>query len=535
MPESRDAEPRQARDGLGLAAILIVAAMLRAFAWSRTTVIFNDGPVFLAMAEAIDAGRWAEVLGHPFHPLYPALIAFVAQAPVRFETAAIGVSIFGGLLSIVGIFLFVRRAFGRDLAWPAAWIVTLHPWAVDFSSDVMSDGLYAGFYLLGFAAMAALVERPRLETALACGLASGLAYLVRPEGVGLLLACGLLLAIKAFREATDRRRIFAALAGLVLAAALVMAPLVGSIAQQTGELSLTRKKSLVGLASGNTEVRLNPERAEGSSVPGGSVPIPLPRSSRHADGRDTTPPPRTLVGMAGSVSLAARTSLAALRYEVAVVALIGVWAVRSRRRFERETTVAIPVILYSGVLVLLAWGAGYVARRHALAALLPLCGYAALGWQTLCMGIVERVAPNGSPRALRLEKPGSICLMLVVVLVVVWGARDLRFRRVEREPLRLASEWLQENTSRDARVAAQKLRVAYYAGTEYVPLPSGNDGRIEQYLRSHNVGWVVIDEGRLGDHLGLEEGVGEWLVPIHSVERAGRRAVVLELRPEPAM
>lgn len=535
MSESADARQELSRDGLGLFAILLVAGAIRAIAWSHTSVIFNDGPVFLGMAEAIDAGRWAEVLAHPFHPLYPALIALVAQAPIGFETAAIVVSIVGGLLSVVGIYLFVRQAFGRDLAWLAAWIVALHPWAVDFSSDVMSDGLYAGFYLLGFAAMASLVEKPRLGAALGCGVFAGLAYLVRPEGVGLLVACGLLLAIRAWLDARERRRILWATAGLLLAAGLVMAPLVGSITRQDGELSLTRKKSLAGLAAGKAYVGVEADRTGRSGAAEVGPPIPLPRSSERTDAGGAIRPPRTVVGFAEAVSRAGRTSLAAFRYEVALVALIGFWAIRSRRRWVREATVALPAVLYSGVLVLLVWGAGYVARRHALAALLPICAYAALGWRALCVGVIDRLSLGNPERGARLKSSRSVCFLLVVVLCVVWGARDLRFRRVEREPLRLAAEWLHENAPSAARVAAQKLRVAYYAGAEFVPLPSGNDGRIEAYLRDQGVGWVVIDPDRLDEHLGLAAGVGEWLVPIHTVERAGRRALVLELRPKPAI
>ena len=153
---------RASRDALALTLILVIALAVRAFAWSRTAVMFNDGPIFLAMAEAIGEGRWAEVLAHPYHPLYPALIAFVGFFSVELETAAVAVSILGGLLSIAAVFWYVRDAFGDEVAWLAAWIVALHPWAVDFSADVMSDGLYTGLFLVGFAAMARGVDHPNL-------------------------------------------------------------------------------------------------------------------------------------------------------------------------------------------------------------------------------------------------------------------------------------------------------------------------------------------------------------------------------------
>jgi hypothetical protein len=538
VPELRDVKSERARLGLGLMALLMVAAGVRWIAWSRTVVLFNDGPVFLGMAQAIEAGRWAEVLAHPFHPLYPALVALVAQGPIDYESAAVAVSIFGGLLSVLGIFLFVRQAFDRELAWLAAWTVALHPWAVDFSSDVMSDGLYAGLFLLGFAAMSSLVERTRMGAAIACGVATGLAYLVRPEGVGLLIACGMLLLIKARARSGERRRIVLAMAGMTLAAILVMGPFLGSLLQQTGELRLTQKKSITALAAGAAPVERE-TASESSSIAkaeaAGATVIPMPRSSERIDGGGATRPARNVFGFLEALSRAARTSLAALRYEIAFFALIGCWALRSEWRFSREATVALPALLYSGVLVLLVWGAGYVARRHALAALLPICAYAALGWRTLYRAAVDHFFAQDVRRAAQLRRPTSVCLVLILVLCAVWGARDLRVRRPEREPLRLAAEWLGEHASMDAPVAAQKLRVAYYSGAVYVPLPSGNDGHIEDILRAEGVGWVVIEESDLDDHRGLAAGLGRWLVPIHSVERAGHRALVLEMRPKPAI
>jgi hypothetical protein len=61
-------------------------------AWSRTAVLFNDGPIFLALADALRAGRVADVLAHPHHPLYPALIASLEQLGFAPEAAAIAVS-----------------------------------------------------------------------------------------------------------------------------------------------------------------------------------------------------------------------------------------------------------------------------------------------------------------------------------------------------------------------------------------------------------------------------------------------------------
>ncbi|MED5261966.1 MAG: hypothetical protein VX574_06180 [Myxococcota bacterium] len=53
-----------------VAALMLFAAGVRVVAWFQKAVLFDDGPLFLAMADAIRDGDWAAVLGHDYHPLY---------------------------------------------------------------------------------------------------------------------------------------------------------------------------------------------------------------------------------------------------------------------------------------------------------------------------------------------------------------------------------------------------------------------------------------------------------------------------------
>lgn len=500
-------------------------------------MLFNDGPIFLALAEAIRAGRWEAVAAHPYHPLYPAAIAaFQGLSGLGLEEAAVAVSIFGGVLTVVGIRLAIARLFDDAAGWLAGWVVAWHPWAVDFSSDVQSDGLYMGGFALGVAALAAVADRPTLRAALAAGVCAGLAYGVRPEGLGLLVAGGLLLGVgqrsaaspsprrvAPGRERAGRGPIGPALAGLV-GAALLVAPLVALDARVDGDWSLTRKKSLVGLAVGA------PGGAGAAEVPSHSGPaLPLPRSSERVDRATYAVPDRSVRGLLEAIGRVGRTSLAAFRYEVALFAVIGLYALRGRFDRRRDALPALLAVLYSGLLVLLVWGAGYVARRHALPALLPLVGYAVVGWRQV-VGAALRRNPETDPPRPTVARPVFSAVALVVVLALVWGPRDLRVRRADRAPVRAAAEWLAAHAGPGAVVGAQKLRVAYYARGTHVPLPSGEGRAIDSVLREAGVEWVVIDEARLGDHRGLAEGLGDWLETIHVEQGAGRRVRVLAVR-----
>ncbi|MAG31047.1 MAG: hypothetical protein CL908_09180 [Deltaproteobacteria bacterium] len=511
---------------LGLLGLMLVAAGIRAVAWSRTAVLFNDGPIFLALAEALADGRLSDVLAHPYHPLYPAAIALAAVGPIQLETAAIGVSIAGGLLSVGAIFWFVRSAFDRDAAWLAAWLVALHPWAVDFSADVMSDGLYSGFFLVGFAAMASAVARPTIGSVALCAVAGGLAYLVRPEGVGLPILAAMLLAARALVEPGMRVPVARGLVVLAAVSLLLVGPFVAGVARETGELVLTQKKSITNLAAGvGTPARLAPSvRRDGLRKP-----LPLPEFAIRVDGPGQRKPKRSPLGVLETVGRVGSTSLAAFRYELALFALLGLWSLRGRMSLWREGTVGLSIVAYSVVLMLLVWGAGYVSRRHALAAWLPAVAFAAVGWRWLCGALASWAAVRGWTRLARLDQPRVVCLMLLIVLAVVWVPRDLRERRADRAPVRAAARWLADHHSNSGAVAAQKLRTAYYAEADYVPLPSGLDGKLETHIRRQRARWVVIDEVKLVDHCGLEEGVGRWLRRVHVASVANRSAWVLEV------
>lgn len=528
-----------ARESVLLAALLAVAATVRALAWSRTAVLFNDGPVFLALAEAWGEGRFAEVIAHPYHPLYPVLISLGSAVVGDAETAAIAVAVGGGLLGVVAIFAFAWRAFGREVAWASAWLVTLHPWAVDFSSDVMSDSLYAGFYLTGFAALCSTLVRPSIGAAAICGVSAALAYLVRPEGIGLLLLALALFAWALWKDTRQRRpRLLAALAVLVVSIALG-GPFWAAQQADADGYALTQKKSLRQLIAGGpsaeeiAQERQGRRRERARARNAGRLELPLPESAIRSDGRPEKRPPRSVVGAIEAVTRVARTSAAAFRYEVLAFAVFGLVLSRSNWRRDREGAVLGSIILYSAVLILLVWGAGYVGRRHALAAWLPAIPFAAVGWFGFFRALQARFFRK--PSQANANAASRIAtLALVVLLALVWGPRDLRPRRADRAPTRSAAEWLAETWPESGAVAAQKLRTAYYAKAPFVPLPSGHDGLLKQSLTQRRARWVVMDEAKLDDHLGLHEGVGDWLELRHVVSSDGQRVLVLEVTPKPA-
>ena len=533
-------------------------------------MLFNDGPAFLSMAQAIGEGRWGAVVAHPYHPLYPFCTWLVSSwIGLGLETAAVAVSIAGGLMAVVAIHLLVRDGFGSGPAWVSSALVAVHPSAVDISSDVMSDGLYSGLFLAGLVLLVRTVGGPSLAAAAGAGGLAGLAYWARPEGIGLLPVGVLLLVWRGLKAPNERRRLLAAASSLVVVGALVASPYVWALEQQTGQLALTRKKTLRSLALGDA----SPPSAVGSEAIGpqgfgdrgvSPPPLVLPEQSIRSDGPGARPPPHTLPGALEAGWRVLQTALSALRYEVALLVVWGLlgwgrragggWpaAGRSTARTRGASTpvgmgstmggwttrlLVVTTVLYGGLLVLLVWGAGYVSRRHALPFMLPWVGFAALPVVALLRsGLGPGPGPGSASEGLGTGGGVRrwISLALIAGLLLGWGARDLRLRRGERLALREAATWLARRHPDSGPVAGQKLRVAYYAGAPFVPLPSGRRRSLESGLRERGTRWIVIDAGKLGDHLGLSEGIGTWSSILHRVEARGRVALILEIRPEAA-
>ena len=134
-------------------------------------MLFNDGPVFLALAERTAAGQLETLLQHPFHPLYPLADRGAPRAPGApsgsgFETAGrAGLGRSPGARAVLALYGFVRRAFGPREALVAAWLLTLHAGAVDTGGDVQSEALYLALFLAAVAALWRALDEGRIRSA----------------------------------------------------------------------------------------------------------------------------------------------------------------------------------------------------------------------------------------------------------------------------------------------------------------------------------------------------------------------------------
>src|SRR5262245_27165224 len=204
-------------DYLRLAAVAVVAVAVHAWLIAHTAVTARDGIGFARYALAIqsphasvvpwDPDRTAlDVIKSQEHPPgYPVAIWFTAKfvrhlmplpLPLPDSTllAAQLVSAIAGVLLVVPTYLLGRMLFSRNVGFAAALLFQVLPVPARLTSDGLAEGLYLLVSAAALVVGVRAVRRPGVGGFLLCGLTCGLSYLVRPEGLMVAVAVGLVAA-----------------------------------------------------------------------------------------------------------------------------------------------------------------------------------------------------------------------------------------------------------------------------------------------------------------------------------------------------
>jgi 4-amino-4-deoxy-L-arabinose transferase-like glycosyltransferase len=488
------------------AALALLALAVRVLRWWWTAVMMNDGPVFLRLAQQMANGEWRAALTYEFHPLYPFMVRVVQPLFGDWERAAVAVSAVAGAIAVVGLFVLLRDAFDRRVGAIGALLLAVHPIAIE-QSDVQSDALYFAFFVWSAALLWRAVSRGSARAAFGAGLLSGLAYLVRPEGMGALIVG---VALVGFELARRHMAVSAAarVAGaLCLGAALTMSPYIAFLSVENGTLTITEKKSVAGVLglsalrawATHGTVEYKPPKPVDPLLAARPDLQPLARGSRPFREKPVTTGlakyPEALARLAG-------VTLKTLRTEITLLLLLGLVSVRGRPELRGRFFLAFAG-LYLFVLLGLSANSAYVSRRHVFPPAALQFGYAALGVLFVGAGLARAPGLRG-----RVSPPAAVTSVLVLVVALGLG-KALGPDRDNSLAERRAAEWVgaQGALAPDDAVAAVKQRVAYYAGSRFVDLRHApHPALLLPYLRRERARYVIVDDR---ERTVLESLVGE--------------------------
>ncbi|VTS03807.1 ArnT family glycosyltransferase [Tuwongella immobilis] len=204
--------------------LLVIALLVHGWIIANTEVAARDSIGFIRYAmqfdqpppDPADPNRQLtrlEIIRRAEHPPGYPLMVWLMSIPVRaiaggptpenMVLATQLVSALAGILLILPMYRLVQRMFDSTAAFRAVAIFQCLPVPAEITSDGLSDGLYLLAVVSALAFAAGSFREQSSAPLLGAGICTGLAYLVRPEGVLLMAAIGgMLIAAVFLRQIT---------------------------------------------------------------------------------------------------------------------------------------------------------------------------------------------------------------------------------------------------------------------------------------------------------------------------------------------
>ncbi|HVC94971.1 MAG TPA: glycosyltransferase family 39 protein, partial [Pirellulales bacterium] len=214
-----------------LAVAVFIALAFQAFIALRSPIIAKDGIAFIRIAKRLQTDFVSVCQSEDQHPGYPDLLLMGSRLARlwpnldEFDVWIVGGRLASGLcgaLAIVFLWLFARRLYDRQIADIAALLAAVWPLLRQNASDVLSDTPHLMCYLAAVWLSCEGLVRGRARWFAAAGVAGGLAFWVRPEGLLVPLAAIPVIALAQWRR--QPRAMLAGMTALALVSLLVALP-----------------------------------------------------------------------------------------------------------------------------------------------------------------------------------------------------------------------------------------------------------------------------------------------------------------------
>jgi hypothetical protein len=455
------AAPRETLTWL-FAAVALAAAVEIALA-ARSPVIAKDGVTFIGIAHQLARSPIEAIRGEDQHPGYPALILAARRVIGLFGQADdLSAWIFAarlpamlfGLLNVIVLWCWVRRAFDSRVAGIAAVFLAILPVFCENSADTLSDAPHLFFYLLSAELITEGIVRRRFEFFLAAGVSSGLAYWIRPEGLAPVVVGATVILLVAVLGHEKPLPALAWLAGLLVAAGIVAAPylcLKGKLTSKKDFSALVCSEPVEPEIRGHTDASpaAPPSSAASRPAPVHVVLQPVPRSGR-------------LVGLAKAVGTLAAEWTHGLRYFLTWLFAAGLFCPGAPKAQPKPKLFLAALAGFNILLLTLLYlVAGYIAERHTMPLLCVSLAWVGGGTVWLGGKLSGLLASRSSAKA-KLG-PGLFAGLLVAASVLGLLPRSLRPLHAHALPVVQAARWIRNHAQPGDEILTNTTYGTFYS------------------------------------------------------------------------
>lgn len=480
--------------------VLLLTVSVRLYLFRNYYTINNDGILYIEAARHFWEGSWSRGLGSFYPPLFPLMIAGAFPLVGDWELAGQFWPLALGVLVLFPLFGLVRRIYGNGIAQVAVLFYTVSPYLARLSVHVRSEMPYIFFFVLALYLLQRGIDHESLLEFLLAGISSAIAYLIRSEGIGLMVVGSVLLLCRGW----SRARLWEAFrrAGLLfLGFALFAAPYVLYLRQDTGSWLISRKAGLIlslGLAEYEPGTRsVTMEESERVGV------VDLVRSHPFAYAK------KSVLDLFRSLGV----YFEAVHYSYLPFLCVG-WYLFFTGRFwtKADFTLAVAVVFYIASFSLL-----YVNRRYAVP-LVPLSlGWVAVGYVAFKDYALKKWAGKG------------LLVAASVLALFFAGTLPKTLQAVGREKfyLREAGLYLRGKPGRPTIVTTNG-RVAFYAEGEN--RVSVKDGTEISRLAGEGENDILALDQKVFDEIRDRLDERDWVVDRKFIGTGGEMLAVLARR-----
>lgn len=231
------------KEHLILIFIFLTGLIFRVIVYGNEILIQSDAPYFSRLGKnLIEYGRYVfgenYNIGLFFPPGYPLFVGITNLFINDLFISAKLVSLSASLITIFLFYIIGKRLYGSEAGLFAAFAYALHPLILKFSVYGSTEALFFCFLFLSIYLFMVLVNRDGFFIYILLGISIAISYLIRPEGLFLLLLP--LLYLFSSNPLKNKGRLLK-ISFMCLIFILIISPYVFFLKNSTGKYTLTGK------------------------------------------------------------------------------------------------------------------------------------------------------------------------------------------------------------------------------------------------------------------------------------------------------
>jgi len=476
-------------EGVIILSLFLLALAVRLIAFERIYLIARDGVHYVFLSQVFKSYFFIEGLSHPYHPLYPAIMALVGGVVGDLELAGKLINLVFSSLTVLPLYLMGKYIFNSKAGIIGSIFFVFQPYCVRFSVDVLSGPTFLFFFIFAFylGLKAGSEEKNYNWWGLGAGVSAGLAYLARPEGILILVfLLGWYFWRWTFRR-RERRINLLLLASIFFLSFLILAgPYIFFIKAHTGNWQISMKPSVLKMS----KISIHQEKSERRI----SAPSPPDKEKKPLIVAPAKPKKKFQeASVWASITHPPLKFIETHHYLLFLFLLVGIWVHIKKGGDRRGSIILVPLLAYLLCLCYLYHNVSYVSWRHFIPPITFSLPLAALGfWEvqkrfSLCTGSLH------SKWGKRLTGNSAIIILLITVLTLV--PKALKPQRKDKVPLKEAALWINHNSRIPQPVImSNEPLVAYYARGKHIYIPGISYKNFVTYIRKNRVDYLVLGE-----------------------------------------